>query len=346
MLFLGAGASKPLSVPTMEEFTDVVLKDLGERVNLEPLVRGIQKQIAAFGLKPDIEAVLTVLEAKTQPKKALADIGPSVILFAEQYRNLAEDTLAKIAITEIEEAIYKRCMQINHELAVKLYGNLWDEIRKNLNIPIQGGSEHIGQAALNRIFTTNYDLSVETFFKRRHYGYDEGYHEDPLGDSAFDGRWGERGGILLFKLHGSINYYVKSDGKIVRSTTPLQTENLYGEQVVGPRMIYPTGEKYATRSPFYEYLGQLRSALAEERVCVVVGYSFRDVPITNAFLDGIQKNSRLRILLVGPSANLIHSGLDENLRKRARPLPGKFGEDTLPKQIVETFRAGELWSDK
>src|SRR6266516_4685184 len=198
MLFLGAGASKPLGVPAMEEFTDVVLKDLADKkVNFEPLVRDIQKQITAFHLKPDIEAVLTVLEAKTRPKKALADIGPSLILFAERYRNISEDTLATVAIREIEDAIYKRCMQINHDLAVRLYGSLWDSLTSDF--PTGPGSTYSpGQRWVQRVFTTTYDLSLDTFLKRRRIGYDEGFHEDSVGDSTFDGNWGGRGGTLLF----------------------------------------------------------------------------------------------------------------------------------------------------
>jgi hypothetical protein len=43
LLFLGAGASKPLGIPTMKEFTNAILKDIEKRGgNLQPLVASLQ----------------------------------------------------------------------------------------------------------------------------------------------------------------------------------------------------------------------------------------------------------------------------------------------------------------
>jgi hypothetical protein len=51
MLFLGAGASKPLGIPTMKEFTQAVLKDMDTRKrNYEPVVSSIQAGVRKFGL--------------------------------------------------------------------------------------------------------------------------------------------------------------------------------------------------------------------------------------------------------------------------------------------------------
>ncbi len=348
MLFFGAGASKPLGIPTMAEFTETIIEGLESLPRLDPKekmlkdyipkVREIQATVRSFGLNPDIEAILSVLQGKAKPRKALEDFGAQVILFAEQYRNIAEDELALVAMTEIEEVIYKRCMQINHRLAVQLYGQLYDTIRDNLTIPVTNqGNHYFGQEALQRIFTTNYDLALETFLKSRKIGFDDGFHEDGVRDVAFDGQW-SNGPVFLFKLHGSINYYLKEDGKVVRSDAPLETVDLYGRKIEGRRMIFPTGEKYATLSPYYEYLGQLRNALGNEWVCIVMGYSFRDVAINNAFLDGVRKNPRLHILILGPSANKIRDALHPNLQKNVHALNGAFGTNTLSPQAI----VGEL----
>jgi hypothetical protein len=159
-----------------------------------------------------------------------------------------------------------------------LFGKLWDTLTTNVMLPLPGGGYQgmYHTALVSKIFTTNYDLSIETFLRRRKISFDDGFHEDEVGDNTFNGSWAR--GIALYKLHGSVNYYLK-DGKIVRSNEPLETTTIYGEKVEGPRMIYPTGEKYATRSPFYEYLGQLRQALTTEQVCIAIGYSFRDIAI-------------------------------------------------------------------
>src|SRR2546427_7652765 len=103
-------------------------------------------------------------------------------------------------------------------------------------------------------------------------------------------------------------------------------------------MIYPTGEKYATRSPFYEYLGQLRQTLLSERVCIAIGYSFRDIAINNAFLDGISRNPNLRIILVGPSADRVRATLDPTIQKHVLGLHGEFGNELLPTSIMERVK--------
>ena len=108
-------------------------------------------------------------------------------------------------------------------------------------------------------------------------------------------------------------------------------------------MIYPTGEKYASRSPFYEYLGQLRAALVAETLCIVVGYSFRDDAINNSFVDGVQKNRNLRILVLvlGPSANSVVGKFDDTVKHNAMALETSFGTkgSLAPQNIVDTLKS-------
>lgn len=340
MLFLGAGASKPLGIPTMAEFTGAIIEDLESRgmPSWGALVRDLLDRVAKAGLNPDIESVLSVLEGQANPLKVLADVGAQAILFGNPFALSKQNRIANVAIEEIEEAIHERCVRIDHKAAIGLLGPLWDALYANIRFPTSpNGFESIGVGPLLKIFTTNYDLAVETFLKSRNYGFDDGFHQDPVGDIAFDGNW-TQGTVNLFKLHGSVDYLVKQDAKVTRTEALLQEADPFGRAVKERRMIYPTGEKYATRSPYYEYLGQLRRALVTEQVCIVLGYSFRDTPINNAFLDGIQKNSKLRILVVGPSASKVRSGLDSDLQKNVLALNGSFGDRQLPQIILEQFK--------
>ena len=335
MLFLGAGASKPLGIPTMEGFTDAIIQEYKDpNAKMGPLIRAIQSQIARMGLKADIEGVLTVLQAKAKPEKSWEDVAALMTFFPDDFKDIDEHALAWVVIFEIQKIIYKKCMQIDHERAIRLFGKLWDALTTNVLLPSPGGGGYQGmypQYLVSKIFTTNYDLSVETFLRRKKIAFDDGFHEDEVGDNTFNGNWTR--GISLYKLHGSVNYYLK-DMKIVRSNEPLETTTIYGEKVEGPRMIYPTGEKYATRSPFYEYLGQLRQTLLNERVCIVIGYSFRDIAINNAFLDGMSRNPNLRIILVGPSADRVRSTLDPVIQRHVLGLHGEFGDDLLPTSVM------------
>src|SRR2546425_11764286 len=139
-----------------------------------PRIREIQDTVRKFGLNPDIEAILSVLQGRVNPKKALNDIGPLITVFSQEFRNTADDTLASVAVTEIENLIYDTCMkQIKHELAVKLYGELWDSLTGNFSVRMgRNNIQWLGQSGIQRIFTTNYDSSVETFLKNRKIGFD------------------------------------------------------------------------------------------------------------------------------------------------------------------------------
>src|SRR5207245_6847946 len=158
-------------------------------------------------------------------------------------------------------------------------------------------------------------------------------------DAVFTGRW-VNADIAFCKLHGSINYFGREDGQIVRSDAILENADVYGREIRGRIIIYPTGEKYATRRPFYEVLGQLRSALANQadRVCIVIGYSFRDAAINNAFVDGIAVNPKLRVVWVTPHSNSNFANLDPTLQSRVLPLNGEFGTESLPQGILNHIR--------
>jgi len=337
MLFLGAGASKPLGIPAMKDFTQAVLNDMERRkVNFEPIVSIIQAGVRKFGVEPDIEAVLTILDGKVKPRQNLENLGAQLIEFTKEFREVREQDLAWLVMNEIEDSIYNICSQVIPQMATKLYSGLWKVLSSPMSIPYQKGSTTILPAGSlsRRVFTTNYDLSVEMFLRSQNAGFDEGFRIDDSGENSFANLWSNEQ-VQLVKLHGSINYYLMENGKIVKSNARLKHTDLYGERVREQMMIYPMGEKYATRRPFYEALGQLRTALAQETLCIAIGYSFRDIAINNAFLDAIQVNSRLRIVLISPSADRIRGTLDPRFQERTITLPRSVEDGLLPNGIAE-----------
>jgi hypothetical protein len=334
MLFIGAGASAPLGIPTMEKFTETVVKDFKSK-NLSayiPMVRTIQKNVESIGLNPDIEAVLAVLNARASPRRAVKDIGPAVSNFLRGKSMPERDEKAALAVKRIKKIIFDRCMRVNRFDAIHHYGRLWDSLEaipneeNQLRIPYQ-----------RNVFTTNYDVAVEIFLRKRGVAFADGFGDR----GTFEGKWGL--GINLYKLHGSVNYYSNARGQIIRSEVVITEEkNIFGERMRGPMLIYPTGDKYATRSPSYDYLAQLRASLENEEACVVIGYSFRDVPILNAFTDAIRKNPRLRIILVSPSSRNVRARLPKLLQSHVFALNGSFGVDSLPAKIAERVQNWSL----
>ena len=238
---------------------------------------------------------------------------------------------------QIEKIIYSRCSAVNHKKAIELYGQLWNTLTSNVTFRNVGYGP--STMLVNRVFTTNYDLGVEAFLKRKRLRFADGFEVDEVGDAVFTGRW-VNADMAFCKLHGSINYFGREDGQIVRSDAILESADAYRREIRGRIMIYPTGEKYATRRPFYEVLGQLRSALANqaERVCIVIGYSFRDAAVNNAFVDGITLNPKVKILWITPHSHLSTKNLEPLLQGRIVALNGEFGNQMLPQSITEAIR--------
>lgn len=96
------------------------------------------------------------------------------------------------------------------------------------------------------------------------------------------------------KLHGSIDWWKRDDGMIVTSNN---SNELYGKKLVEHIMIYPTYEKYISLEPFYSLYTAFRNMLRSEQIVVVIGYSFRDISVNNAFKDFLKSNRQARILI-------------------------------------------------
>jgi len=137
------------------------------------------------------------------------------------------------------------------------------------------------------IFTTNYDLLLEQALEAQRVPYFDGF----VGaDSAFldlesmteddlPSRWAR-----LWKIHGSINWWMAPEKKLRRSRDVREGEQL---------LIYPSHLKYdqSRQMPYYAMLDRLRAFLRSEQcVLLVCGYSFSDEHINAYIRQGLLGN--------------------------------------------------------
>ena len=80
MIFLGAGASKPFGIPTLEEFSQDVIKQL-EMMGHNDVIERIQDSLREFDIQLDFESLYSVLEGLTDPEKSVKSAGPLVAYF-------------------------------------------------------------------------------------------------------------------------------------------------------------------------------------------------------------------------------------------------------------------------
>lgn len=137
------------------------------------------------------------------------------------------------------------------------------------------------------IFTTNYDLLFEQALENQRVPYFDGFVGS---DSAFldlesmanddlPARWAR-----LWKIHGSINWWMTEEKKIRRSRDKIEGEQL---------LIYPSHLKYdqSRQMPYLAMIERLRAFLRSDQcVLLTCGYSFGDEHINAYIGQGLSGN--------------------------------------------------------
>ena len=166
------------------------------------------------------------------------------------------------------------------------------------------------------VFTTNYDPAVEILCRERiKCTLVDGFRHDALRQEYF---WDREifdntsfvpgtNSLVLFKLHGSTDW-VKRDARIVKSVPLFGGEDALHKNV----LIFPATRKIAIEDPYftcYDYLGR---CLASAKLCLVVGYSFRDYDALTRFKAAKIENPKLNIFVMDPKANYLVNFLASN----------------------------------
>ncbi|MGF6312129.1 hypothetical protein ABIB82_006020 [Bradyrhizobium sp. i1.8.4] len=137
------------------------------------------------------------------------------------------------------------------------------------------------------IFTTNYDLLLEQALEEQGVPYFDGFvgsdtafldHESMAQDDL-PSRWAR-----LWKIHGSVNWWMTKKAKIRRSR-----DKIDGEQL----LIYPSHLKYdqSRQMPYYAMLDRLATFLRSDQcVLLTCGYSFADEHINAYIAQGLKGN--------------------------------------------------------
>ena len=143
------------------------------------------------------------------------------------------------------------------------------------------------------IFTTNYDLSLEQALEEQLVPYFDGFvgsnsaflDLDSMAEDDLPPRWAR-----LWKIHGSINWWMTAKQKIRRSSDKVEGEQL---------LIYPSHLKYdqSRQMPYYAMLDRLRVFLRSDQcILLTCGYSFSDEHINAIIAQGLSGNSNAACL--------------------------------------------------
>jgi hypothetical protein len=109
--------------------------------------------------------------------------------------------------------------------------------------------------------------------------------------------------IEYLKLHGSIDWRVRDSDKLIFRRDA--ASSLMGEKYTDQLMIYPIYEKFVSEDPYFTLYNYFRRLLYYHDEYVVIGYSFRDPSINNAFADALRNKSNSRIIIVNRNRDSI-----------------------------------------
>ncbi len=283
VVFLGAGASAPLGMKTTVQFIEWV-KSLPE-IDYSLMTQIIHevKPSDEVGKKVDIEAVLDYLEKLIDAREAYEKLLDIHLTSVDKF-----DKIIKLR-DRIQDLVIAHYSEIDASKAFRHYRPLL----QGLPIPILP------------IFTTNYDLSIEKAYE---------HSKAQLRLRLIDGfertrvtipRWSETSykhykprakskDIILFKLHGSVDWHRTLNGEIQRIEAHQRNPGILKTVVAYPSRT----KKEIHEEPFRTNYDYLLACLAHAKVCLVIGFSFRDQEIVEHFREAAGINSDLRVEVV------------------------------------------------
>lgn len=158
-----------------------------------------------------------------------------------------------------------------------------------------------------KLFTTNYDLCIETASVRLGVTLIDGFshsaeqrfnrdhfNHDIVRRSASSAKADYLDGVFqLYKLHGSVDWRRRSDEVVIRSLDKPSDNRK-------PVLIYPRSSKYqeAFESPYLDMFAALQAALREpDTTLIVSGFGFADDHISAPIWSAIETNLSLQLVL-------------------------------------------------
>ena len=142
---------------------------------------------------------------------------------------------------------------------------------------------------LMKVFTLNYDLCFENVVgkdKNIELGFTKETNE--WHQSNFENTEGKK--YNLYKLHGSVDWYLSKD-------------KLYKSQKIesSPELIFGIQHKMTSVDPYFYYSSILRnSCIDEAKIIVVIGYSYADDYVNIILSQALNLSKELRIINVAP----------------------------------------------
>lgn len=267
---LGAGFSDPFNIPTMRPF----LKSFRKFANRKyPSLQGtLEKHIQKLTDESDIEELLSSLSMA----EALSYAMPSPDHMDAELRCWASESRSIKAY--LVSYIIEKCEQFDR-----------DKVERDIT-PFLKHLDSSKKLSEVHFFTTNYDRILEYVSEYTDIALDDGFGTS---ESELVAPWtGDFSGKMrLYKLHGSVTYYV--DRQHAEAREFLRLDRGYplpdpdfrlsrqGRELQ-PLMVLPTLEKEAMDDPYGNLMHVFTETLSTGGLVIAMGTSLRDAHLVSA----------------------------------------------------------------
>lgn len=333
VIFLGAGASIPLGYPGTTDVVEEFRLDLSKRPrqNRREIRRlgKIRRVLEANGLQLDSESLYSCLQGLTNPSTHLVEAGPFSVLMTktQPIASIHTDDVIKSLKSKFERFMLSKYYLLTPAMKVRIievYNRLLSRLAGSRNWRNQGPN---WDNTVFEIFTTNYDLSMETYANLAGLDLVRGIRADLNGYVIFTPEEYKSPSpqIKLYKLHGSIDYSALRNGRIKLDISHYPGEGSGDEEVLRKIMVYGI-TKDLTAEPYFDLLSMMKNSLKKSKRWFVVGYSFRDQWIRNIFSDVIRSDRESKeIVYIDPTPELKMAAYPF-LQGITRPIPNHLEE--------------------
>ena len=270
LFVLGAGFSAPFDIPTMTLFLQS-FEETAKRKYPE-LFETLQQHLSKIPKDGDLESLLSSLGSAERIRDSLP---PNVPITNEQSKWELESHFLK---SHLSSYIIERCERFDRDRAVTAI------------TPLLRGLSQSSAIREAHLFTTNYDRIIEHVCESSSLDLSDGFGRPTHEQSA---PWTRNfsSTIRLYKLHGSVTYYV--DKESGEEPTFLRLDRGYplpspdyrltreGHNLE-PLMVLPTLEKDALADPYGHLQNLFVDAMSRPSVVVAIGTSLRDELLVSA----------------------------------------------------------------
>lgn len=282
----------------------------------------------------DLEMIFTVINNIISKKEVIKFNAYQIYYISKLNQELSEIQneisknykIAKRLREKYENFIYKKCEITKEDIETikDIYMPFFTELCKKV-----GPSNDAYTYGQMPIFTTNYDLCIETYWREiigkdlnTGFEYDKIKNRNILNINKL-----EKKSFKLLKLHGSINWLINDDESISEERL-IAERTVTGEEFKGRKMILPIEEKEVYIRPFINMFRELGAQLNLTNLWIIIGYSFNDEIIRNIFINSYK--IKKRIMLIHPKANEIAENRLSSINKHIILINKPFGNrDTI-----------------